>query len=99
MNLIEMTGLKRPSVDLDMDVASMIIVACVIPAFTEELAFRGTIVQSLAREKKQTCVFGDYRSVVRRIPYESRLKRCINSYLALLWRCSRTAAEAYGLRS
>ena len=87
MNLIEMTGLKRPSVDLDMDVASMIIVACVIPAFTEELAFRGTIVQSLAREKKQTCVFGDYRAlfaVFHMNPAQTLHQFVLGAFMALL---------------
>ncbi len=43
-DLIEMTGLERPSVSIPTDnVAALIIVACLIPAFTEELIFRGTV--------------------------------------------------------
>lgn len=44
---IEAIGLKRPSVELDDSLAGLLIVACVIPCFTEEVVFRGTVAQSL----------------------------------------------------
>ncbi len=87
MNLIEMTGLKRPSVDLDMDVASMIIVACVIPAFTEELAFRGTIVQSLAREKNKLAslaITGALFAVFHMNPAQTLHQFVLGAFMALL---------------
>ena len=36
---IEALGLKRPSVELENNLAGLLIVACVIPAFTEEVVF------------------------------------------------------------
>lgn len=45
---IEKLGLKRPSVELENNIAGLIIVACVLPSITEELVFRGTVAQSLA---------------------------------------------------
>lgn len=44
---IEAIGLKRPTVELDDSLAGLLIVACLIPCFTEEVVFRGTIAQSL----------------------------------------------------
>lgn len=42
-DFIESIGLSRPSVDLPMQIAPLIIVACIIPAVTEEFLFRGTV--------------------------------------------------------
>lgn len=44
----EALGLRRPSVELENNLAGLLIVACVLPAFTEELVFRGTVAMSLA---------------------------------------------------
>ena len=48
MDGIEKLGLKRPSVELEKNIAGLLIVACVFPCITEELVFRGTVAQSLA---------------------------------------------------
>ena len=48
LDLIEALGLNRPSVDLEDSFFGLIICACLLPAFTEEVLFRGTIAQSLA---------------------------------------------------
>ena len=40
-------GIEKPSVTLDKNLAGLIICACILPAFTEEIVFRGTIAQSL----------------------------------------------------
>ncbi len=53
LDLIEMTGLKRPSVDMPVQLAPMLIVATLLPAFTEEILFRGTISQSLEPSKNK----------------------------------------------
>ncbi len=53
MEGIEKLGFKKPSVDIDMDIVSMIIIACVLPAFTEEMIFRGTIAQSVVGNKNK----------------------------------------------
>lgn len=44
---IEAIGLPRPSVNLDMDVVSMIIIVAILPAFCEEVIFRGTLAAAL----------------------------------------------------
>lgn len=48
-DLIEKIGLKRPSVDLPLQIVPLILVASVLPAFTEEAMFRGTIGNALTR--------------------------------------------------
>ena len=53
MEGIAKIGLAKPSVDLELDIVSMIIVACILPAFTEEIVFRGTVAQSLVGEKNK----------------------------------------------
>lgn len=53
MDAIEATGLKRPSVTLENDLAGLIAVAAILPAFCEELVFRGTIAQSLANNSNK----------------------------------------------
>ena len=45
---IEALGLPRPSVNLDSNLAGLLIVACVLPSICEEIVFRGTVAQSLA---------------------------------------------------
>ena len=47
-DLLELMGLNRPSVDLPMQIAPLIIVASIIPAVSEELLFRGTIANALS---------------------------------------------------
>lgn len=47
-DLFQLMGLKRPSVDLPMQIAPLIIVASVIPAVSEELLFRGTVGNALS---------------------------------------------------
>ena len=44
---IEAMGLKRPSVELENNLAGLLIVACLLPAICEELMFRGTVAMSL----------------------------------------------------
>lgn len=47
LQLLAKWGLS-PSVNLPDDVVGLIIVACILPCFCEELVFRGTVAQSLA---------------------------------------------------
>lgn len=47
MDAIVAMGLKRPSVNLDDNIVGLLIVACLLPCFTEEIVFRGTVAQSL----------------------------------------------------
>lgn len=46
MDWIQSLGLNRPSVDLPMQWLPLVLVACVLPALTEEIVFRGTVAQS-----------------------------------------------------
>lgn len=47
MDAIVAMGLDRPSVNVDDNVAGLLIVACLLTCFTEEIVFRGTVAQSL----------------------------------------------------
>ncbi|MGN1066590.1 MAG: lysostaphin resistance A-like protein, partial [Candidatus Fimimonas sp.] len=51
-DLIEKLGLARPSVEMPLQLAPMLLVACVLPAVTEEFVFRGTVGQSLRNGNK-----------------------------------------------
>lgn len=51
-DLIEKLGLTRPSVEMPLQLAPMLLVACVLPAVTEEFVFRGTVGQSLRNVNK-----------------------------------------------
>ena len=50
---IEALGLKRPSVEMEDNLAGLLIVACILPAICEELVFRGTVAQSLVNSKSK----------------------------------------------
>ena len=50
---IEALGLKRPSVELENNLAGLLIVACILPCITEEIVFRGTVAQSLANSNNR----------------------------------------------
>ena len=47
LDAIEAMGLKRPSVSFEDNIWGLLVVACLLPCFTEEIVFRGTIAQSL----------------------------------------------------
>ena len=53
LDVIESTGLGRPSVSLDDSLVGLIVCACVMPAFTEEILFRGTVAQTLYNHKNK----------------------------------------------
>ena len=53
MDAIEAIGLKRPDVNLEKNVVGLLIVACLLPCFTEEIVFRGTVAQSLEGNKNK----------------------------------------------
>ena len=50
---IQALGLQRPSVELEDNLAGLLIVACILPAICEELVFRGTVAQSLAKNSNK----------------------------------------------
>lgn len=53
MRLIEKMGLPKPSVDLPMQIVPMILIACVLAAFSEEWLFRGTIARAMSGNKNK----------------------------------------------
>ena len=53
LDLIKDMGLSRPSVSLDNNLVGLIICACILPAFSEEIVFRGTVAQSLYNGKSK----------------------------------------------
>ena len=53
MDAIEALGLPRPSVNMDDNLAGLLVVACLLPCFTEEIVFRGTVAQSLEGNKNK----------------------------------------------
>ena len=50
---IERSGLERPSVNLESNLVGLLVVASLLPAFCEELVFRGTVAQSLVGSKSK----------------------------------------------
>ena len=50
---IESSGLNRPSTNVPNDLVGRIICACVLPAFAEEIVFRGTIAQTVYNHKSK----------------------------------------------
>ena len=53
LDILKEAGLSRPSVSLENNVAGLILCACILPAFAEEIVFRGTVAQSLYNCKSQ----------------------------------------------
>ncbi len=53
MQLIVLLGFREPSVDLPMQLVPLILFACLLPAVSEELVFRGTISKTLERNSNK----------------------------------------------
>ena len=53
LDAIEAIGFKRPNVNFDDNVVGLLVVACLLPCFTEEIVFRGTVAQSLEGNKNK----------------------------------------------
>ena len=80
-------GLKRPSVGLDGDVAGRIICACILPAFAEEVIFRGTVAQSLYGNKNKIAavvISGALFSIFHPTPAQKLHQFVIGVFLTLL---------------
>lgn len=86
-NGIEALGLPRPSVDFEMDVVSMIIVVAILPAFCEEIIFRGTIAASLEGSKNKLAslaIVGGLFSIFHMNPAQTIHQFALGAFLALL---------------
>lgn len=80
-------GLKKPSVDIELDIYSMIIVVCILPAFTEEIVFRGTVAQSLAQSKNKLAsltVVGGLFALFHMNPAQTVHQFVLGAFMALL---------------
>ena len=80
-------GLKRPTVSLDSNVAGRIICACILPALTEEIVFRGTIAQSLNGSKSQVwavVISGALFSVFHANPAQTLHQFVLGAFLTML---------------
>ncbi len=87
LDLIELTGLKRPSVDMPMEVVPMIFVSCLLPAVTEEITFRGTVAQSLATSKNKwaaLAISGALFSIFHLNPAQTVHQFVLGAFLTLL---------------
>lgn len=85
--LIVAMGLPNPNVSLDMDVVSMIILAAVLPAFCEEIVFRGTIATALEGNKNKLAslaIVGALFSVFHMNPAQTVHQFVLGAFLALL---------------
>ena len=84
---IEKMGLKRPSVELENNVAGLLIVACVLPAICEELVFRGTVAQSLVNRKNKLAalaISGALFSLFHANPAQTVHQFVLGAFLTLL---------------
>lgn len=84
---IEAIGLPRPSVNIEMDVVSMIISAAVLPAFCEEVIFRGVIATSLENNKNKLAslaIVGGLFALFHMNPAQTVHQFVLGAFLALL---------------
>ena len=80
-------GLKKLTVNIDLDIYSMIAIACILPAFTEEIVFRGTVAQSLAGSKNKLAslaVVGALFSLFHMNPAQTVHQFVLGAFMALL---------------
>ncbi|MCH5159861.1 MAG: CPBP family intramembrane metalloprotease [Clostridiales bacterium] len=87
LDLIESLGLKRPSVELDNNFAGLIICACILPAFAEEIVFRGTLAQSLYNHKSKVAalaISGALFSLFHANPAQTLHQFVLGVFLTLL---------------
>lgn len=87
LDAIEAVGLKRPEVSFENNLAGLLIVACLLPCFTEELVFRGTIAQSLEGSKNKLAalaISGALFSVFHANPAQTVHQFVLGAFLTLL---------------
>lgn len=86
--LIVAMGLPDPDVNIQMDLASMIIFAAVLPAFCEEVIFRGAIAGSIEDNKNKLAslaIAGALFSVFHMNPAQTVHQFALGALLALLY--------------
>lgn len=86
--LIVALNLPNPDVNIDFDIVSMIILAAVLPAFCEEVIFRGTIAGALENNKNKLAslaICGALFSVFHMNPAQTVHQFALGAFLALLY--------------
>ena len=87
LDLIESLGFRRPSVELENNLAGLIICACILPAFAEEVVFRGTVAQSLYGHKSKLAaiaISGALFSLFHGNPAQTLHQFVLGAFLTLL---------------
>ena len=87
LDLLEKSGLNRPSVELEDNVVGLILCACILPALTEEVVFRGTVAQSLYGCKSKLaalCISGALFSIFHANPAQTLHQFVLGALLTLL---------------
>lgn len=86
--LIVAMGLPNPNVALNLDVVSMIILAAILPAFCEEVVFRGAIAGSIESNKNKLAslaIAGALFSIFHMNPAQTVHQFALGAFLALLY--------------
>lgn len=86
--LIVLMGLPNPDVNIQMDLASMIIFAAVLPAFCEEVIFRGAVAGSIECNKNKLAslaIAGALFSVFHMNPAQTVHQFALGALLALMY--------------
>ena len=86
LDTIEDSGFERPTVNFDNNLVGLLLCACVLPAFTEELVFRGTVAQSLYNFNKVAalCISGALFALFHCNPAQTLHQFCTGVILTLL---------------
>ena len=86
LDWLQQLGLGAPTVELEDNLAGLIVVACVIPAFAEEIVFRGTVSQSLYNHNKvaAVCISGALFALFHANPAQTLHQFVLGAFLTLL---------------
>ena len=86
LDCLERLGVDVPAVELEDNLAGLIICACIIPAFCEEIVFRGTVAQSLYDFNKvaAVCIGGALFALFHANPAQTLHQFVLGAFLTLL---------------
>ena len=83
---LEKLGVPSLAVELEDNIVGLIICACIIPAFCEEIVFRGTVAQSLYNFNKvaAVCIGGALFAIFHANPAQTLHQFVLGAFLTLL---------------
>ena len=86
LDWLEQLGLGASAVELEDNIAGLIVCACVVPAFCEEIVFRGTVAQSLYNSNKVAalCISGALFALYHANPAQTLHQFVLGAFLTLL---------------